>query len=403
MQLLRMKIFLVIISCLFIGNNLVFGGSAYYIKGLGTQTYFNQADAFGRGGTIIAVPDFNSINTFNPAGLIFRDITQISADFYHETIESKYQSFEGLSRYSNVHGVRLAIPLAVNKFVISIGLNPLIKNDYKAVAEGELSTGNQYTKKIINNGGLSRINLGLATAIKNRVYLGAYFNYNFGRIEENWRVDFVSDLIKDTSDRIVSKVWAPNFTAGMMVRVLNGLHLGLVYSHPFELNGNKRVEYIFDKTSDIVNNHMKMPAGWGFGASYNMNQKIRYSFDYFSQRWSNFETGTENIQIYENNHHLSAGIELLPAKKAFTYFYKKLNYRIGFHYARLGIRDNGNNISEYIGTTGMGIPFYGGYGQIDFGIGYGKRGDLESHSAEETFIQFFLTITGGEKWFVRPR
>ena len=67
------------------------------------------------------------------------------------------------------------------------------------------------------------------------------------------------------------------------------------------------------------------------------------------------------------------------------------------------MEDGGSNISEYIGTAGMGIPFYGGYGRIDFGIGYGKRGELESNRVEESFIQFFLTITGGEKWFVRTR
>lgn len=401
MQCLRIKIFLFIISGLFV--NTVFSGSRFYIQGLGTQTYFTQADAFGRGGTMIAVPDFNSINTINPAGLIFRDITQISADFYHETVESKYQTFEGLSRYSNVHGVRLAIPLAVNKFVISIGMKPLMKNDYKAESSGVLSTGNQYTKQIINNGGLGRINLGLATGIKKRIYLGVYLNYNFGKIEENWRVNFVSDLLKDTSDKIVTRVWAPNFTAGMMVNVTKGLHLGFIYSQPFDLNGNRRVEYVFGETSPKVDIDIKVPSGWGIGVSYVMKQKVQYSIDYFSQQWSNLETGSENLTSYNDNHHIAAGIELLPTTKAFTSFYKKINYRIGFHYAKLGMENNNNGVTEYLGTAGMGIPFYGGYGRIDFGIGYGKRGDIDSNNVEESFVQFLLSITGGEKWFVRPR
>ncbi|MBD3287255.1 hypothetical protein GF337_00490 [candidate division KSB1 bacterium] len=403
MQHFRLRIIFFIIICLVAGYGYLFAGSKYYINGLGSQSYFTQADAFGRGGTIIAVPDMNSVNTFNPAGLIFADITHISADFYHETIQSQYQAFEGVSHYSNVHGVRLAIPLAVNKFVISVGIKPILRNDYKAETEGELSTGNQYTKQIINKGGLSRINLGLATGIKNRVYLGAYLNYNFGKIEQNWRVNFVSDLLIDTSDRLVSKVWAPNFTAGMMVRVMKGFHLGLVYSQPFDLNGDRLIRYVFGESSEKVDVGLKIPAGLGIGASYNMNEKIRYSLDYYTQRWSNVELVSENESNYTDNHHISAGIEFLPTKKAFTSFYKKINYRIGFHYANLGIKDNGTAVSEYLGTAGMGIPFYGGYGRIDFGIGYGKRGSLESHSVEESVLRFFLTITGGEKWFVRPR
>ena len=49
------------------------------------------------------------------------------------------------------------------------------------------------------------------------------------------------------------------------------------------------------------------------------------------------------------------------------------------------------------------ILFYGDIGRIDVGLGFGKRGSLDKNPVEESFFRLMISVTGGEKWFTRPR
>jgi len=384
-------------------NNLEAGANDY-ITGLGRIIYFTQADYLGRGGTSLAIIDRNRIPTVNPAGLIFIDLTRISGDFYHESIDTKYEGGTAISHYSNLHGVELAVPLVRNKFVVSLNLKPIIKNDFQEQAIGELSTGNQYKKQIINNGGINQVSLGMASGFKNRVFVGLFFNLNFGRIEENWKVDFVSDLYEDTSDKIVTSLYGGNFTAGMMVQVLSNLYLGATYAHHADLQGERYFQYAFNIKSEKSDVDVEMPNSWGVGLSYVLQDRVRFSTDFFTMPWSKLKMDEYGANDYNNEYHFSTGVELLPSTKLYPRFFQRIKYQVGFHYSKLGIENvQSEIIQEYLGTVGVGIPFYGGYGRIDLSCGFGKCSSQDQYNDEESLLKFMVTVSGGERWFVRPR
>ena len=403
MQQFRLSIIISSFIILFMVCN-AFGGSYYQINGLGKINYITQADILGRGGTSIAIIDRNTINSVNPAGLIFLDLTRISADFYHENNEIKTTTNNGISNYSNLNGVKLSVPLAVNKFVISLGIKPLTRSDFKVESSGELSTGNKYFKQIINKGGVNQFSLGIASGFKNKVFTGLFFNYNFGRVEENWKVDFVSDLFYDTSDKIISTLWGGNITGGVLVKIRPDFYLGGVFSTTTKLTVNNNIEYTTGISSITSKLKMKIPYSWGIGASYILKKKAVLSCDFFNQPWSKLSIDDVTLNGYNNSYRISSGIELIPSTKFNAKFYKKVIYRAGFNYSKLSYQDiNGNDVSEYLGTLGLGLPFYEGFGRIDIAFGYGKRGNLDKNNVEENLLQLMISISGGEKWFLRTK
>jgi len=396
------KVFTLVVILLL--SNDIFGGSNYQIGELGKINYFSQADIMGRGGTSIAIFDRTAINTVNPAGLIFVNLTRISGDFYHEKIDYKTSSVNGVVNYSNLHGVRLLVPIAVKKFVISLGIRPYSRRDFIKEGSGELSTGNEYVRQIVNKGGLNQVSFGMASGYKDKVFAGLFLNYNFGKLEENWKVDYVSDYYYDTFDNVVSTLWGSSITAGLMVKIKPNFYVGGVFSPKAKLYFNKKIEYTFGGEEDIEKENMKLPYSWGLGASYILKDKIRFSCDYFSQPWSKFEIDNTKLNKYNNSHNISSGVEFRLSEKTFDSYYKRISYRAGFHYSKQCYKDdNGYDVSEYLGTFGVGLPFYSGVGRLDIALGFGKRGNLNDNTVEESLFQLMISISGGEKWFHRRK
>jgi len=384
-------------------TNPIWGGSYYQIYSLGEFHYITQADMLGRGGTSIAIPDAKTINSVNPAGLIFVQLTRISADFIHQKIDMKAKSGIGLSNYANLNGVKLLVPLATNKLVVSLGIKPYSQRDFKMESKGELSTENEYLKQIVYKGGLNQASFGVATNIMDRVYAGMFLNYNFGRIEENWKVDFVSDLFYDTSDKISSTVWGGSATLGLMVKVTPEWYLGAIYSHSAKLSLNNQIKYTFGNSSETEHRKMQVPYSWGIGTSY-LLRFVRLSMDFFSHHWSDFKVDNIISVNVTDGYNFSTGIELLPSTKFNVSYIKKMTYQIGFSYGKLGNKDiYGNNVNEYMGTFGIGLPFYERFGRINLAFGIGKRGNFDTNPVEESIFQFMISVSGGEKWFIRTK
>ena len=93
---------------------------------------------------------------------------------------------------------------------------------------------------------------------------------------------------------------------------------------------------------------------------------------------------------------------MLPSVNMLAKYYEKMTYRVGYYYQGLDVLDiNGNSVSEYGFTLGFGLPYYGTLGRIDIALKYGFRGDLSTNPVEENIFQLFISVTGGERWFVR--
>lgn len=386
-------------------------GSYYNSKGLGGKRYISNAQAIGLGGAMISLQDSRMINTLNPAALVNIHYTRLSGDFLHEALWSETNSAEGFSKYTNLNGVSIAIPLIQDKLATSFYIMPISQFDYDYNVPGEIDDLS-YSKNISATGGLNKLAFGFGYAPIPKLSVGAYMNYNFGKLEQTWKVDYVSDLFWDSTDKLTRKMWGVNWSFGFIANPTPKLHIGGVYSSKYTLSLEDEITNYTIKGStgnniDTYRNddgEMDIPEFWGLGATYLLTNKYRVSLDYLYQPWSNFHVDNQLTQQYQNSYRIGGGIERLPDENILATYLQKLTYRIGYFYQSLDFLDEQNNsVSEYGVSMGLGLPYYNRIGRIDIAFRYGQRGDLSQNTVKENIFQFFISVTGGEKWFYRPK
>lgn len=389
--------------------NPVHSGSYYNSRGLGDIKYFINAQAIGMGGSLIAVTDQFQINVLNPAGLTFIPLTRLSGDFIHEAIWNRTKFENGFVKYTNLNGISLAIPLKEQKLVTSIGIIPTSQFDYEYSI---LDTINNfgYSKRIKASGGLNKISFGFGLAVTKNIYLGNYLHVNFGKIQQTWTLDYVSDLFWDSYNRLTRKMWGINWTGGLIIRPNSHLYIGAIYSSKYKLNYNEQTDNFTQQGSLIYSidkfktedQKTTIPELWGLGITYILKQKYRLSTDFLYQPWSNFKVENSLSSNYNDSYRLGFGIEMLPSTNILAKYHEKMTYRAGYFFRQLDFQDkNGNNVTEYGISVGAGFPYYGTWGRIDVALRFGQRGNLSSNPVKENIFQIFISVSGGEKWFFR--
>ncbi|MFZ5515965.1 MAG: OmpP1/FadL family transporter [Candidatus Zhuqueibacterota bacterium] len=386
-------------------------GSYYNSRGLGGKRYITSAHALGMGGAMISLPDNYLINNLNPAGLVYNRFTRLSGDFVHEATWSSTNSAEGFSKYTNLNGISLAVPLIQDKLATALSMIPTSQFDYE-YSSSDAVEDYDYTKFVKASGGLNKISFGFGYAPFNKINIGATVNYNFGKLEQTWRVDYTSDLLWDSNDILTRKMWGLNWTLGFIAHPTPNFYVGGVFSPGYKLTMQDEItNYTIkgslistvDASSDAESN-ADIPEYWGFGATYVFHQKYRVSLDYLYQPWSNFHVSETSSQEYQNSFRIGGGIERLPNENILATYFQKVTYRVGYFYQSLDFLDASNNaVTEYGASVGFGFPYYYKIGRIDVALRYGQRGDLSLNPINEEFFQVYISVIGGEKWFERPR
>jgi len=397
----------IIITLIF--YSLIQAQSYYSSKEFGVRSYMSDSQAMGMGGTFIAVADGFQINMTNPAGLVFTPVTRLSGDFIHNAIWSESENGTGFNKYTNLNGISFAVPIKSAKLVTAFSLNPYSQFDFEYESTGQIDEYN-YTKKIKAEGGSNKISAGIGFSPIKRISFGVAANYYFGKYEQTWKVDFVSDFFWDTSDNLTKKMWGFNLSAGMIVNPFAGLFLGGFYSNKYKLNSQDHIKDITTKgsVSYTINKYdhdqieLNMPEMWGIGLSYIFKARCRISSDYVTTPWSNFKINDVAVENYQNNSRIGIGFEILPSTKMLAKYFEKMNYRIGYYHQQLDFVDiAGNTITENGLTLGFGFPYYGTLGRVDVALKYGFRGKLSKNPVKENIFQLFISVTGGERWFFR--
>lgn len=409
----KMRFMLIGLSILIIFTSFSFASSFYSNKYLGIQSNFTSGQGMGMGGLGVALIDHRSLNFLNPATLVPGGITRLSANFIAESISMKNSEGNGHSNYLNANGLQLLVPFG-KIITLSAGIAPMYLAEYEFTQDGG-KAASAYQSTIYGKGSLNRAFLSLFWNIKNQVYLGGRFNYNFGKYDEQWQVNFYNELYHNTTDLLRTQYKGFNFTYGIFFNSLKNLKLGLVFTTPVKLKAKSAITYNFQilnenkdyewGKTDIETKKVKLPYAWGAGISYYLKNKWIFGIDYYTQPWSKYEVdGRKGASDLKENYRIAVGCQYQNSLAPFEKYYKHIPVRLGFYYRNLYFSyGNANKIFEYAGTLGFGLPFYFYFGRLDVALILGKRGTLERNPVEEKIVKLMLTITGGEKWFERRR
>jgi hypothetical protein len=389
------------------------GGSLYSIFGLGDLSYSSSTRTDGMGVMGIALYG-NYTNSLNPATWTGIENTRFATKFNLENIRSSDGINTSKRTYGNFEGFDLSIPLNKgNGWIFDLGLNTFSTVGYTTKFTGTV-LGEDYTQSYNGKGGLTRINLGFSYIILKYFSFGLQFNYAFGNIVKNTRIDFVNPNLFNTNNNLSDNISGYYFNTGLIfhgfgmlfnTKKADKMTLGVFFSIPGKFKSNITGSFNRSTNPDSVSltsGTVEIPWSGGIGISNEFNKKLVVAADVFMQNWNSYKYYGVHPPEIKNSLRIGAGLEYTPSKKIEDPFLKKVSYRLGANYTMDYLKINGEAINTIGVTAGLSIPV-SRLNSVDLLFSYKIRGKDTNGLIKDNIFRLGATVNIGEIWFLKPR
>ncbi|WP_163409004.1 PorV/PorQ family protein [Flavobacterium ajazii] len=383
--------------------------SPYSFYGIGDIKFKGTLENRSMAGVSVE-QDSIHINVENPASYAGLMLTTFTVGGTYGTSSVKSQTEKANSTRSTFDYLLVGIPMG--KFGAGFGLIPVSSVGYKirndnSGTQGETST--QYE----GEGGLNKAFLALAYKIMPKWNVGVDLQYNFGKIETTSieAITGVSSATRETNTSILSGV---NFDIGTMyqTKIYKKMELFTSLSYTFgskvTSDSERTIEVDGDSdviTTDPANIILKMPNKITIGAGIGEARKwlVGTSLAFQSTgEFANYYNTKENVS-YEKYAKYSLGGYYIPNYTSFSSYFSRITYRAGFKYEKIGLVINNESIKDVGISLGVGFPITGSFSNVNFGIEYGKKGTVSANLVQENYLNFSLSFSFNDKWFVKNK
>jgi hypothetical protein len=220
-------------------------------------------------------------------------------------------------------------------------------------------------------------------------------------------IDFVSAKYLRTVN-----VYGFDFTFGFIytglgrltgLKSLESFNVGAILSTATNLDATQNNINIVSLGQDTLTGRggkIHIPVSGGIGFSWLLGGKYLVAGDYLHQQWGDFEYFGEHPQQIRNSTRLSLGIEIEPSQERGTSYWNRVAYRFGIYHLASYYQIGAESINEVGVTSGLGMPI-GADTRLDFALEYGRRGTIAQQLLQDSIFRFSITLSLGEKWFVR--
>jgi hypothetical protein len=382
----------------------VWANSLYSRIGVGLMHLRAGAKASGMGNTSLALADGLAVYQLNPAALASIQFARLQTQFSVESADVKLRASSGSFRDANFNGASLVLPVK-RGYAVTFGFHPYSRVDFSLNQNGSDANGT-HEEIYSGNGGLDEAYVAFSGTIggaesKSGLRYGVAADFYFGRIQRTWRVNFSNGSFAPTEDQVGAYFHGIGFHAGAQWYHPRW-QLGVAVRPPVDLNVETELEYFFGSQSETINSEVRLPLWFGFGVGFRPGSKWQLAAEYRMQQWGGVPDNLDLGAALNDSREFGAGFEFTPSRNLLDGYLKRTSYRAGVTFSKLPYEDPvGESISEWVVTSGFGLPFRQGTGRIDIAFEYGKRGDLSSNTAEESIMRLSFSINGAERWFAR--
>jgi hypothetical protein len=108
------------------------------------------------------------------------------------------------------------------------------------------------------------------------------------------------------------------------------------------------------------------------------------------EMWEN----TDNTANTQNSMKLGIGLAQEPKLETKHTFLGQMPKRLGYSYRILPFEVNAKTVAETAFSAGITLPLKQSNNQLDFGIQYFLRGNLDDHQMQDKGFMFLFGITG---------
>ena len=400
-------LFLMLVSLQMLGQTT--SSSPYSFYGLGIPDFKGTIENRLMGGIEVYSDSIHS-NLQNPAGLAELKLVNYSLGAGYISYDQKTATTSQSSTLTAVDYLALGIPMG--KTVIAFGVLPHSAVGYRL----ETDLGESILRNT-GEGGTNRVFLSAGYNLLEGLNIGVEANYNFGDIENN-TVLYQEGTEYATQEINESTLSGFAFTLGATYkRKISDeleLHSSISISPQASLNSeNERkiasvlafqsgqVSVVEEIDVDVANSKFTLPTSWTIGAGIGKRHSWFAGFEYSSQQGSDNVRNIFNLNnvSYTSSSKYRLGGHYVPNYRSISSYFSRVTYRAGLRYEELGLRINGQDITEFGISFGATFPMGRMFSKINVGAEYGQRGTTKAGLVQEDFMSIFVGLSLNDRWF----
>ncbi|HET8859852.1 hypothetical protein [Marivirga sp.] len=416
-----------IISIIFISSSfsqqMISPYSAYGL-GLMSEKGFVSNNGMGNAGIAYQSPWF--IPALNPALLGSQRFTSFEAGLSL----NQNNINDDVTRYRQINGglkyVGIAFPIIAGKYAISFTLRPLTTKNYDILRKSSdrLNDPQAEETKFSGEGTISQFSFANGWNITKNIAVGAEVNYNFGTLTDRT----VYQNIINGADTIflpylVSTEFSDqysdfSFTLGtkFMKQIgKNFLSVGATYDLQSNLKTSRNSYLQLLSTAEtplrpetdedlFLDNDSAgitvLPQKISFGISYMKPNSWAILADVSYQDWSQYSSFGVSENSFQEQIKLNFGGEFTPNVESGSKYIERITYRAGLNISNGPLVINGNSINSFGITFGSTLPI-NKISNINLAFEVGQRGTLLDNLVQENYLNFNLSFTFNDRWFLR--
>lgn len=402
--------------------------SPYARFGPGTLEPAGLFKSLSMGGAATALRDPLTLNYLNPAAYSTIDTNSFIFDFGldYRMIDLSDGVNRDISDDMNFHHITMGFPITKHSG-IAFGLVPY-SSGYYNISSQTLPGDPDYDPLVgetVNihkgKGSINKFFIGAAVIPVKNLSLGVNLEFLFGSIERsnNFLFNEGSNFYNNrTSESILLR--GHNFVYGVQYDIDLGekklltagvtFSAGKDYSADYENLAARYSLYTgsiystdtltYEAGTEIT---VKLPQQLSFGLAYTVTDRMTLIADYTTTKWSDSNFPGYNQYLVDRNS-FKAGISFIPNKTSNRNFLERIEYRIGGHTAKSHLVVNGEQLSEFGITFGVGLPMNRSKSMINIFLGYGTRkGSFENNLHKETCFDFGISFNFYDNWFEKRK
>lgn len=395
--------------------------SPYSYYGIGqifkTGTPINNS----MGGLHIGLRTKGLINPGNPASYTSIDTNTFIFDIGLSSNFNQLRNKEITQDYTNYSTINhLLMSFSATRWMgITVGLLPFSQTGYKIVLRDTLPDIGQVEESFDGAGGINQVFIGAGFRIKN-LSLGANLGYLFGTTDKAVSV-YTTDLsyyydIRKLEYQSVSSIFLSyGVQYEKIIKQKYFLSAGAKFNLPSKLSATRSqlcqrftvsgdVESIKDTLFETEDEKGKiqLPLMLGGGLVFGQKNYWLVGADFDWQNWKSYRNFGESDSL-KNCYNISIGTEFNPKTSASSNYWKKMSYRMGFHFGTTNISLQKQTIHDMGLSIGMSFPLSKLRSQLNFSAEIGRMGNTDHNLMQENYVRFTLGFNFKEFWFYRPK
>lgn len=409
--------------------------SPYSFYGIGSLKFKGTVENRSMGGLSIYTDSIH-INLRNPASYAGKNLEMLNNESRPVKFtvggsnnSLKLKSDSGSDQASSATFDYLALSVPVGKFGFGFGLLPYTAVGYKL--ESKDLNGN-IRDKFKGKGGVNKAFLGFGYQINKEFSIGVDFQYNFGNVQNStitYSYDsdgFLTQYQSRESNR--SDLSGLNLNLGLSYKTMLNEKLelvsGLTYMPESNLvsknersistitiNSTTGQEFAINtintdlEAMGLLESDLVIPSKFSIGTGIGEPRKWFVGAEYTMQKTSNFSNKlySSSTTKYEDGSTISLGGFFIPQYNSFSGYFKRVVYRAGMHYEKTGLNIENESINEFGIAFGVGLPVGSFFSNANLGFELGKRGTTNSNLIQENFINFQISLSLNDRWFVKRK